>query len=126
MKTFVIKAIYKGEKMKNFILLMALIFTINLNAFESPVTPLMGFEMQNDGLVFTVFSGGCTSKKDFRIDILESNPVQVKLVRLYMDECEAYLPLGQKIKFTWKEMGLSNEHAFFLRNPIGLLYKPTF
>ena len=112
--------------MKNIILLISLVLTFNIQAFENLETPLMGFEMESDGLVFTVFSGGCTSKKDFRVEILQSNPVQVELVRLRMDNCEAYLPLGQKIKFTWKEMGLSNEHAFFLRNPIGLLYKPSF
>ncbi len=109
------------------VLLFIQLLSANAQAMKTHFSSeILGFEMVSDGMIFIVYSGGCTSKEDFRIDILESNPVQVNLVRLAFDPCEAYLPLGQKIKFTWDEMGLRNEQNFFLRNPIGLLTKPSF
>lgn len=106
------------------IFLFTLFMVQNSFALTMQLEPLLGLQVERDGIEFTVFSGGCTSKEDFLIYTMESNPIQLELVRNHHDFCEAFIPGGHKIKFSWSELGLINESTFTIRNPIGLLHKP--
>lgn len=97
--------------MKKFILAFAMTVTSGLAVAESATAPepekIFGQSSDFSGLTFQVYSGGCTSKNSFKVRILESFPVQVELVRTIPDYCRAYFPYGQKIKYSWQELGLS-------------------
>lgn len=82
------------------------------------VEELFGLQVGPEGITFQVFSGGCTSIEDFRIERFASNPVQLLLVRIEPDLCEAYIPYGTTIRYSYESLGLDNGQRFRVLNPI--------
>lgn len=80
---------------------------------------LLGVRVGAHGITFQVTSGGCTKKSDFSIQQLESFPVQLRLSRNQPDHCEAYVPYGTKIFYSWRELGMGNGSQFVVSNPLG-------
>ena len=71
-----------------------------------------------EGISFTVFTGGCTFKDDFEVVVNESQvPATLKLVRTRPDLCLGYFPEGVEIDFTWTELGLQKQPVWIL-NPL--------
>ena len=70
--------------------------------------PLMSSSQDSELIHITVASNGCTSKDDFKVDILESFPPQLAFYRTYEDYCEAYLPDGVTLTYTKAELGLAS------------------
>ena len=85
------------------------------------VEHIIGYLIDNEGIIFQVASGGCTEKEHFKVYILKSLPVQVQLIRQKKDHCEAFIPYGVKLHFTYEEMGLSAYRQFKIANPLGLV-----
>lgn len=56
-------------------------------------------------LEFKVRTGGCTHKAHFGVETLAKSPLTVRLLRLRPDYCEAHLPEGEIIRFTYAEIG---------------------
>ena len=102
---------------RKFLTLMILSTLAAFSAFAQD-EKLLGFMANTKGMTFQVASGGCTSKASFRIDYLKSLPVQIMLVRTVEDFCEAYLPYGTELEFSWDELGLTKGEEFVLANPI--------
>ena len=48
--------------------------------------------------------------------------MQLQLVRHKMDFCEAFLPYGTTIKFTWAELGLGAGSQATIANPSSVIY----
>ena len=84
---------------------------------------LKGFLVNGEGLTFQVESGGCTSKDDFELRQLETFPVQLELVRVNPDFCEAYLPYGTSLTYSWDELGMQDGSEFILRNELQSSYR---
>ncbi|MFK7824007.1 MAG: hypothetical protein AB8G05_07620 [Oligoflexales bacterium] len=79
---------------------------------------IFGVEMTKQGPVFQVYTGGCTEKEDFKVEVLRvKNPVLLRLLRLKPDYCKAYHPYGIKIKFSFEELGLAPFTYFKVVNP---------
>ena len=93
-------------------------------AGEGQVEHIWGVQITPKGLVFQVFSGGCTKKKDFKVEIMESYPVQILLVRVKPDPCDAFVPMGKKIRFKWRQLGLQAGNEFSVVNPRAVLSVP--
>lgn len=68
--------------------------------------PLLGAEVKAKGIEFKVPTGGCTSKENFGLETIERHPLTVRLFRIRPDYCEAFLPKGIKINFTFAEIGI--------------------
>lgn len=66
---------------------------------------VLGAEANSRYLEFQVRSGGCTRKAHFGVETISQKPLTVRLLRLRPDYCEAYLPEGEKIRFTYAEIG---------------------
>ena len=79
---------------------------------------LKGFQVGPEGLTFQVSSGGCTSKDDFEIVSRETFPVMIELARPNQDFCEAFLPYGTTVSFSWEELGLRQGDQFTLTNEL--------
>lgn len=88
------------------------------------VEPLIGLLIRSEGILFQVASGGCTTKDDFKVEVLESYPLQLRLIRLQEDPCDAYLPLGTRIRFTFRELGINPGDLFRVVNPLGTIRVP--
>ncbi len=80
--------------------------------------PLLGLRVNSDGITYYVYSGGCTEKSDFEVNILKSSPIQLQLIRLKPDICEVYVPDGVEIFFGWDEVGLQKGMPFRVNNPL--------
>jgi hypothetical protein len=82
-----------------------------------------GTELTQDNLEFQVASGGCTEKKDFKIDVVKGitglPPYLVTLNRINSDNCKMLVPEGVSIKYTRKEVGLEGVAELILTNKIG-------
>lgn len=103
--------------MKRLLLTVMALLTFNLAHADTP-EKLMGFKMDPTGIEFQVFTGGCTSKNSFRLGLAESMPIQMTLVRVKPDFCEAFIPYGTTVKYTWEELGFGSGTAFVLKNPL--------
>ena len=86
------------------------------------VDHLLGMQVDAEGVVFQVFSSGCTSKEDFRIarfQRYESDPVQIILIRMQQDPCDQVIPYGTTIRYSYAELGLEKGRRFVVLNPLG-------
>lgn len=109
--------------MRNVILVLAFVVGLTLpgraeqGASGGEIEHIYGMRITPKGIVFQVYSSGCTRKRDFRVDVFESIPVQILLVRVSPDMCDAYVPYGTKIRYSWKRLGLREGDSFIVINP---------
>lgn len=98
----------------------------SLAAQAETVESLLGMNVNSKGISFQVSSGGCTSKASFQVIMLETSPKQLKLIRVKPDYCEAYVPFGTVVKFSYQELGLKRGDSFKIFNPSATYYVETF
>lgn len=85
---------------------------------------LLGVLFRQYGIVFQVASNGCTQKSDFKVDVMESFPLQLRLIRVRPDPCDAYVPLGERIFFSYRELGIVAGDELKVQNPLGTITVP--
>lgn len=102
--------------MKTTLILLTLFFSFW--AFAHTTEEILGVSYDGAGMTFHVQSGGCTNKSDFNFIVSLTSPPQLTLVRNRQDLCEAMLPYGQIIKFTYSEMGLKSGDEFVITNKL--------
>ena len=101
-----------------------------MDAIPVTITPgpgveaLMGVIIGRRGIVFQVFSNGCTTKDDFQVEVMESIPLQLRLVRLEEDPCRAVKPLGKLVRFSYRELGIQREETLRVVNPLATVQVP--
>jgi hypothetical protein len=111
--------------MKRLIFIVALVALLapirqmaqNVDHEMGAVEQLLGLQVDPEGVTFQVFSGGCTRKEDFRIERFQSDPTQLLLIRVVPDTCEAFLPYGTAIQYSYESLGLDNGRKFIVLNP---------
>ncbi len=83
--------------------------------------PILGVIYSGKGLEFQVKSTGCTQKNHFVVQRLSpegSISSQLLLIRVEPDYCDAYVPFGVRLSFTYDELGLQVDEPFTLLNPL--------
>ncbi len=101
------------------LIFLTLVFGLaTLSAFAEEKEILLGVTYDLKAITFQVKSTGCTTKKNFEVLISKSEPAKIELVRRVVDNCEAVVPNGAKVEFTYKELGLSQGKNVYLSNPI--------
>jgi hypothetical protein len=73
--------------------------------------PLYGALVKPDGLDVRVSSGGCTEAEHFAFYVEPGAVQQVHIVRTKPDTCEAYVPEGELLHFTWEQLGVTAGNA---------------
>ena len=91
---------------------------------KQDLEPLLGVLFNQTGITFQVSSNGCTQKSDFRVDVMESFPLQLRLTRIHPDPCDAYVPLGTKIYFKYRELSIFPGDELRVQNPLGKVVVP--
>lgn len=88
--------------------------------------PLLGLLMERKVIGFQVSSNGCTKKSDFKVLVhtLIPHPHQLILIRLQEDPCDAVVPQGALIRFTYRELGLQPGDQLQVKNPLGTAMVP--
>jgi len=77
---------------------------------------IMGVTYDDQGITYQVKSGGCTTKDDFQLLQQWIYPPRVSLLRINEDMCQAYMPYGTKIFYTWAEFGFKQSGQFEIAN----------
>ena len=77
--------------------------------------PLLGIHAATHGLTFDVLSNGCTSQKDFRVDVVGSDTVRLLLIRERQDTCRAFVS-KVAIQFSYESLGLESGQPFIVVN----------
>ncbi len=108
------------------LLLTNLAYANQINSEDGEVERIYGMFIDPKGIVFQVSSNGCTVKKDFKVSIRESYPLQLELRRTRPDYCKGYIPYGRKILFTFKELGLNGGDQFVVSNSVEPFTIPHF
>jgi len=67
-----------------------------------------------------VGSNGCTEASSFEVQIKDSDPAELKLVRRTPDVCRALAPEGVTVSWTYAELGLEAGQPVRVINPISL------
>lgn len=84
---------------------------------EATEEPIYGVLFTNDGLDVRVSTGGCTTLESFTSWLEPGEPELVHLVRTRMDGCDAFIPEGVVLHFTWAQLGVTKDRARLV-NPI--------
>ena len=80
--------------------------------------PLLGFRLRSRGVSFVVRSSGCTEKADFVVDVEESGGVhELRLRRIVPDPCQAVVPSGMRIRYSYRELELRPGDEVRVVNP---------
>ena len=88
---------------------------------DGQAEPLLGLLYSADGLEFQVPSTGCTEKSHFvvqRLSMEDQISSQLLLIRQVPDYCDAYVPFGIRISYSYEELGLEVGESFTLLNPL--------
>ncbi len=88
------------------------------SSFDSEIEELLGLRVDPRGMTFQVRSSGCTQKADFEAQIFEATPTQLVLVRIRPDVCDALVPYGRRIRFSFPELGLGQGQRVRVLNPL--------
>ena len=83
--------------------------------------PILGVIYHEKGLEFQVQSTGCTEKDHFvmqRLSLDSQVISQLLLIRVQPDFCDAYVPFGVRISYSYDELGLEENESFTLLNPL--------
>jgi hypothetical protein len=78
---------------------------------------IYGVLVTSDGLDIRVFSSGCTGEANFTSWIEPGDIERVHLIRTKLDQCEADIPEGVVLHFTWAQLGVTKQQAQLV-NPI--------
>lgn len=97
---------------------------VTIGVPEPVLEPLLGVLVRKPAIVFQVSSSGCTTRNDFRVDVLGSSPHELTLVRLREDPCDAFEPLGTLIPFRYPELGIRPGAQLQVVNPLGVAEVP--
>jgi hypothetical protein len=81
---------------------------------------IYGVLVTEDGLDVRVFSAGCTGPDHFTAWIEPGETEIIHLVRTKLDGCEAEIPEGMLLHFTWAQLRVTQQQAR-LANPIDRL-----
>lgn len=106
-------------------LFVSFLSSIALAADPAPgkVEKILGYQPSARGVVFQVASGGCTRRDDFKATIQrnEVGVVQLVLIRTRPDLCYPFLPMGERIGFTFEQLGFNSGERFTVLNPNGVV-----
>ncbi|MEK7355322.1 MAG: hypothetical protein AAB250_02665 [Bdellovibrionota bacterium] len=91
---------------------------------QGKVEKILGYQPSSKGLVFQVSSGGCTRRDDFTAKIVrnETGIVQLVLIRVRPDLCYPFLPMGERLGFTYEQLGFNPGERFTVLNPNGVVH----
>lgn len=79
---------------------------------------LYGVEISEEGVAFKVESGGCVGKEHFELIQLETYPSILELRRIGYDPCEAVLPYGQWVRYSYADLRLPPGSPLSIGNPV--------
>lgn len=115
--------------MKKVILMLVTMYSVlaSAEAQQPRLEPLYGFLQNQGGVVFQVFSGGCTSKQSFSVDtVVENGVLQVSLNRQIPDYCRAFFFYGTTVYFTYEELGIQPGQRFEIQNNLRSTQRANF
>lgn len=109
------------QNIRRLSLILLSLLSVQAFGFEE----LLGIQYGPQGLTFQVKSSGCTSKEDFSYVVFERSPMGLVLTRETLDLCEAHVPFGTKITFSYAELGFSPGAVFKVLNPLRTYIVPA-
>ena len=79
-----------------------------------------GVSVQNDEIIVTVSSNGCTEKDFIEVDVEKDghNHFEVEFERVRKDHCKAYLPEGVTLVYTFQELGIPAGSTVEIENQV--------
>lgn len=85
---------------------------------EGQIEPIHAAAIAQDQAVFWVSSNGCTRKDDLAVMVRRSgNASVITLRRIKEDRCEALLPQGVEMRWSFDELGLEPGARVTVENP---------
>ena len=107
------------------IVLSILLTTQAVFASEPRIETLIGFVQDQHGFVFQVYTGGCTSKDDFRLNAVQNDEgvMEMSLFRIRPDFCKGMFRFGKFVRYSYYELKLQNTETFEIMNPINPGFK---
>jgi len=112
--------------MKTILSTIVLFLALNCNA-QKTAEPLLGFLHDQNGVVFQVYSGGCTDKNSFVVEhsVVDKEKV-ITLMRVRPDYCKAFFFFGTYVDFTYDELGIDRGEQFSIQNLVVGSRRPNF
>lgn len=84
---------------------------------------LMGFEITDAKLKIRTYTGGCTSKESFKIEIIKGftgmPPYIIEIYRIKPDYCKGLFREGVLLEYEFSELGIKPSDIFSLVNKVG-------
>lgn len=90
-------------------------------SFSSGAERLYSADISNNEISVRVAASGCTTKDFFDVDVDHEggNRFEIELDRERRDYCEMLQQDGERLTWTFSELGIPNGAKVILRNPVG-------
>lgn len=75
------------------------------------IESLYGVMIHDEGIEMRVASGGCTAPEHFAFYVDPGAVQELLIVRTTPDDCEAELPDGELLHFTWAQLGVTSDRV---------------
>ena len=87
---------------------------------DSHIESIFNYTIDENGIGFRVYTGGCTCKKSFDLikkDSTDGKLTQLTLVRVSPDHCKGRFPEGTFIWYSFEELNLAPNANLQIENP---------
>ena len=94
---------------------------VSVNVTRSDAPPAEAIRearFADGGLVVRVDSNGCTQASDFEIAVADNTPTEITLRRTKPDLCQALVPDGVELRWTYADLGLEPGAPARILNPL--------
>lgn len=91
---------------------------------EGKIERILGYQPSAKGIIFQVASGGCTRHEDFTAKITRNDTgiVMLQLIRVRPDLCYPFIPMGERMGFSYEQLGFNAGERFVVLNPNGVVH----
>lgn len=89
--------------------------------YSSSAERVYSADISDNSITVRVAASGCTTKEFFDVDVDRegSNSFSVELDRERRDYCEMHQPNGEKLSWSFSELGIPDGAIVTLENPVG-------
>lgn len=95
-------------------------FSSSYSVADERLGSVFGASVEADAVTFLVRSSGCTDETYFDVDVdrVSSGSYAVSIDRIRVDTCEANLPGGVAVTYTFDELNIPDGSSVSVRNPV--------
>lgn len=102
------------------VMMMVTSGALGFEKMETSSEVLLGVTEEDDRLLVQVRSNGCTDRDSFDVEAYtnKEGTLEITVVRLFSDYCEALVPNGELLEIPFEDLGLETGMSYAVQNDV--------